>query len=137
MAHWLVKSEPGCWSWDDQTRVASEPWSGVRNHQAAKYLKAMRTGDRAFFYHSVDEKRIVGVVEVVREAYPDPTDPDGRWVAVDVKAVAPLATPVTLARIKGDPRLEALPLIRQSRLSVMPIDDEAWEMLCGMGGMEA
>ncbi|MGE5505558.1 MAG: EVE domain-containing protein [Actinomycetota bacterium] len=137
MARWLVKSEPGCWSWDDQTRVASEPWSGVRNHQAAKYLKSMRVGDRAFFYHSVDEKRIVGVVEVVREAYPDPTDPEGRWVAVDVRAVEPLAHPVELARIKADPRLENLPLIRQSRLSVMPIDDASWELLCALGGVAA
>jgi predicted RNA-binding protein with PUA-like domain len=137
MAHWLVKSEPGCWSWDDQARVPSEPWSGVRNHQAAKYLKAMRAGERAFFYHSVAEKRIVGVVEVVREAYPDPTDPDGRWVAVDMRAVAPLARPVGLAAIKGDPRLEHLPLIRQSRLSVMPIDDEAWHLLCALGGVAA
>jgi predicted RNA-binding protein with PUA-like domain len=137
MARWLLKSEPGCWSWDDQTKVVTEPWSGVRNHQAAKSLRAMRPGDRAFFYHSVDEKRIVGVVEVVREAYPDPTDPDGRWVAVDVKAVTPLANPVTLAQIKHDPRLETLPLIRQSRLSVMPVDDEAWEILCGLGRVQA
>ncbi|MBI2235950.1 MAG: EVE domain-containing protein [Magnetospirillum sp.] len=136
MARWLLKSEPGCWSWDDQTRVASEPWSGVRNHQAAKSLRAMRPGDRAFFYHSVDEKRIVGVVEVVCEPYPDPTDPDGRWVAVDVKAVAPLPSPVSLAQIKHDPRLENLPLIRQSRLSVMPIDDEAWAIICGLGGVK-
>jgi len=132
MAHWLVKSEPGAWSWDDQVRVGTEPWTGVRNHQAAANLKAMRVGDTAFFYHSVEEKRIVGIVEVVGEARPDPTDPESRWVAVDVKAGKPLAQPVTLARIKAEPRLANLALIRQSRLSVMPIDDESWRILLAM-----
>ncbi|MDA8231821.1 MAG: EVE domain-containing protein [Magnetospirillum sp.] len=137
MAHWLIKSEPSAWSWDDQTRTDSEPWSGVRNHQAAKFLKGMRRGDTAFFYHSVEEKRIVGIVEVIREAYPDPTDAGGRWVAVDVRAVRPLRRPVTLADIKADPRLADLPLIRQSRLSVMPIDHESWALLCRLGGVAA
>lgn len=135
MAHWLVKSEPSAWSWDDQTKVDYEPWSGVRNHQAAKNLKSMQRGDTLFFYHSVEEKRIVGIVEVVREAYPDPTDLEGRWVVVDVKAVRPLPRPVTLAEIKADPRLADLPLIRQSRLSVMPIDDNSWALLCSLGGV--
>lgn len=134
MAHWLMKSEPASWSWDDQVRVDVEPWNGVRNHQAAASMKAMRLGDLAFFYHSVHEKRIVGIVEVAREYYPDPTDPSGRFGMVDVKAVRPLPRPVTLAEIKAEPRLQHLALIRQSRLSVMPIDDEAWAMLCAMGG---
>lgn len=135
MAHWLVKSEPGAWSWDDQVRDQVTAWTGVRNHQAAKYLKTMALGDTAFFYHSVDEKRIVGLVEVVREAYPDPTAEDGRWVCVDVKAVKAAARPVTLAEIKADPRLAELPLIRQSRLSVMPIDDESWSLISGLAGL--
>lgn len=135
MAHWLVKSEPASWSWDDQIRDRVTAWTGVRNHQAAKNLKAMRLGDRVFFYHSVAEKRIVGIVRVVREAYPDPTDETGRWVCVDLEAEAPLPRPVTLAQVKDDPRLAELPLVRQSRLSVMPIDDEAWAMLCDLGNV--
>lgn len=135
MARWLVKSEPGAWSWDDQVRDGVTAWTGVRNYQASNFLKAMRLGDRCFFYHSVDEKRIVGVVEVVREAYPDPTSDDPRWVCPDLKAVAPVARPVTLAEIKADPRLAELPLIRQSRLSVMPIDDESWAIICGLAGV--
>jgi predicted RNA-binding protein with PUA-like domain len=137
MAHWLVKSEPGCWSWEDHVKKGVQFWDGVRNHQAAGNLKAMKLGDRAFFYHSVDEKRIVGVVEVVRESYPDPTDPDGKWVVVDFKALMAVPNPVSLAQIKGDPRLEHLALVRQSRLSVTPVDDEAWTILCGLGGVEA
>lgn len=136
MNHWLMKSEPGCWSFSDHMAKGVERWDGVRNHQAAGNLKAMRTGDRAFFYHSVDEKRIVGVVEVVREAYPDPTDPSGRFVCVDVKAVAPLPRPVTLAEIKADPRLAHLALLKQSRLSVVPIDAAAWAILCDLGGLD-
>lgn len=134
MAHWLMKSEPGSWSWDDQVRVGVEPWNGVRNHQAAAYMKAMRLGDQAFFYHSVNEKRIVGIVEVAREYYPDPTDESGRFGMVDVKALRPLPRPVTLAEIKAEPRLAHLALIRQSRLSVMPIDDDAWELIRAMAG---
>jgi predicted RNA-binding protein with PUA-like domain len=136
MAHWLVKSEPTSWSWDDHVRKGVQYWDGVRNHQAAGNLKAMRLNDRAFFYHSVEEKRIVGVVEVVREAYPDPTDPEGRWVVVDFKALMPLARPITLAEIKTDPRLEHLALVRQSRLSVTPVDEAAWRLLCDLGGVE-
>ena len=137
MAHWLVKSEPTAWSWDDHVKKGVQYWDGVRNHQAAGNMKAMKRGDRAFFYHSVEEKRVVGVVEVVREAYPDPTDPDGKWVVVDFKALMPFKTPVTLARIKGDPRLEHLALVRQSRLSVTPIDDAAWRLICDLGGVVA
>jgi len=137
MAFWLVKSEPGAWSWDDQARDGVTAWTGVRNYQARNNLKAMKLGDRAFFYHSVDEKRIVGVVEVVREAYPDPTAEDPRWMCPDLKAVAPLARPITLAEIKGDPRLAELPLLRQSRLSVCPVDEASWRLLCDLGGVSA
>jgi predicted RNA-binding protein with PUA-like domain len=136
MAYWLVKSEPGAWSWDDHVRVGVEPWDGVRNYQAANNMKAMQVGDRAFFYHSVNEKRIVGVVEVVRTYYPDPSDKSGRFGMVDFKAVKPLVSPVSLETIKGDERLQHLALIRQSRLSVMPIDEPAWRLLCDMGGIE-
>ncbi len=135
MAHWLMKSEPGAWSWDDQVAKGVEHWDGVRNHQASNNLKAMRLGDMAFFYHSVNEKRIVGIVRVVREYYPDHTDPTGRFGMVDVEAVTPMPRPVTLAEIKAEPRLAGLPLIRQSRLSVMPIPDDAWTLLCQMGGV--
>jgi predicted RNA-binding protein with PUA-like domain len=135
MAYWLMKSEPGTWSWDDQVRDGVAEWDGVRNHQAANNLKAMRVGDRAFFYHSVNEKRIVGIVEVVREYYPDPSDPSGRFGMVDVKAVEPLPNPVRLQDIKADPELQDLPLIKQSRLSVMPIDDASWRRICANGGL--
>lgn len=137
MAYWLVKSEPGAWSWDDQVKAGTTHWNGVRNYQAANNLKAMRLGDRAFFYHSVNEKRIVGVVEVAREYYPDDSDPTGRFGMVDVRAVAPLVRPVTLEQVKAEPRLQHLALIRQSRLSVMPIDEEAWAVLQALGGGEA
>ncbi|OJX68535.1 EVE domain-containing protein [Magnetospirillum sp. 64-120] len=135
MKYWLVKSEPGAWSWDDQVREAVTAWTGVRNYQASNFLKAMKVGDRCFFYHSVDEKRIVGIVEVVKEAYVDPTADDPRWVCPDLKAVCPVVTPVTLAQIKAEPRLAELPLIRQSRLSVMPIDGESWAIICAMAGV--
>ncbi|MCF4166807.1 EVE domain-containing protein [Zavarzinia compransoris] len=137
MAHWLVKSEPGAWSWDDQVRDGTTFWSGVRNYQASNNLKAMKKGDRCFFYHSVNEKRIVGVVEVVKEYYPDHTDESGRFGMVDVKAVKPLKTPVTLEQVKADPRLNHLALVKQSRLSVMPVDDEAWTVICELGGIKA
>jgi predicted RNA-binding protein with PUA-like domain len=136
MAYWLMKSEPGTWSWDDQVRDGVAEWDGVRNYQASNNMKAMTVGDRAFFYHSVNEKRIVGIVEVVREYYPDPTDEKGKFGMVDVKAVKPFETPITLKRIKDDPRLSDLPLIKQSRLSVMPIDPESWRIICEMGGVE-
>lgn len=137
MAHWLLKSEPGEWSWDDQTQVDREAWTGVRNHLAARHLRAMRAGDTAFFYHSVTEKRIVGIVEIVGEAEPDPTDPSSKFVIVWVKARRPLPQPVSLATIKADPELAELPLVRQARLSVMPIPDAAWEKICRIGGVEA
>lgn len=133
--HFLVKSEPDVFSWDDQVRNGVEPWTGVRNAQAAKFLKSMALGDLAFFYHSNIGKEIVGVVEVVRTAYPDPSDETGRWVSVDVKAVKPVKRPVTLAEIKTEPKLEGIALVRQSRLSVMPISPEHWRVLCGMAGI--
>lgn len=135
MAYWLLKTEPGHWSWEDQSRKGVEHWDGVRNYQAAANLKAMRVGDRAFFYHSVNEKRIVGIVEVVREYYPDPTDASGRFGMVDVKAVEPLPRPVTLEEIKADPRLAHLALVRQSRLSVMPVDPASWDLILARGGL--
>jgi predicted RNA-binding protein with PUA-like domain len=134
MAHWLVKSEPDAFGWSDQVANGVEPWTGVRNHAAKLNLKAMRLGDRAFFYHSNVGKEIVGVVEVVREAYPDPTAEDGDWVCVDVRAVGPMPTPVTLAQIKADPALEGFLLIRQSRLSVVPVSEAHWAYICGLGG---
>ena len=136
MAHWLVKSEPGTWSWDDQVRDGTAEWDGVRNYQAANNLKAMKIGDRAFFYHSVNEKQIVGIVEVVKEYYPDPSDESGRFGMVDFKAVKPVAKPVSLAQIKAEPRLEGIALVRQSRLSVMPIEDAHWRLLCDLGETE-
>jgi predicted RNA-binding protein with PUA-like domain len=135
MAHWLVKSEPETWSWRDHVEKGVEPWNGVRNHQAANNLKAMKKGERAFFYHSGEGRAIVGVVEVARTYYPDPTDTTGRFGMVDFRAREPLKRPVTLAAIKADPRLCHLALVRQSRLSVMPIDDKAWKRICAMGGI--
>ena len=138
MAYWLFKSEPGTWSWDDQVAAgeAGAEWDGVRNYQARNNMKAMRAGDRGFFYHSVNEKRIVGIVEVVAEAHPDSTTEDPRWECVDVKAVAPMPRPVTLAEIKEDPRLAEFALVKQSRLSVVPVSDEEWRVICEMGGCE-
>lgn len=134
MAYWLVKSEPDAFSWDQQVQNGTEPWTGVRNALASNNLKAMKRGDRAFFYHSNIGKEIVGVVEVAREAYPDPTDETGRWACVDMKAVGPLPRPVTLAAIKAEPDLADLALVRMSRLSVMPVSDEHWAKLCRLGG---
>jgi len=132
-----MKSEPGTWSWDDQVKDGTAEWDGVRNYQASNNMKAMKLGDRAFFYHSVNEKQVVGIVEVVKEYYPDPTDARGRFGMVAVKTLKPVPNPVTLADIKGDPRLAELPLLKQSRLSVMPIDAKSWKIICAMGGVEA
>jgi predicted RNA-binding protein with PUA-like domain len=134
MQYWLVKSEPDAFSWDQQVANGVEPWTGVRNHMAKNNLKAMKKGDRAFFYHSNVGKEIVGVVEVVREAYPDPTAEAGDWVCVDMKAVAAMPKPVTLAAIKADAKLADLALVRQSRLSVMPVSKPHWDHICRMGG---
>lgn len=132
MAYWLMKSEPGTWSWDDQVKAKTTGWDGVRNHQASNNMKAMQLGDRAFFYHSVNEKRIVGIVEVVKLYHADPTDESGRFGMVDVKAVKPMKKPVGLAEIKAEPRLQELALVRQSRLSVVPVDDASWALICRM-----
>jgi predicted RNA-binding protein with PUA-like domain len=133
MAYWLMKSEPGNWSWDDQVKEGVAEWDGVRNYQAANNMKAMRIGDKVFFYHSVKEKQVVGIVEVAQEYYPDPTDASGRFGMVDVKALRPFARPVSLAEIKAEPRLQELALIRQSRLSVLPVTDEEWRQICALG----
>ena len=138
MAYWLLKSEPATWSWDNQVRKGhkGEPWTGVRNHTAKHNLMKMKKGDRAWFYHSGDEKRIAGVVEVIREHYPDPTDPEGKFVVVDVKAVAPLPKPVTLADIKADKRLKNMVLVHQSRLSVQPVTEQEWRIIAELGGLK-
>ncbi len=133
-AYWLVKSEPDAFSWDQQVANGVEPWTGVRNYMARNNLKAMKKGDRAFFYHSNVGKEIVGVVKVVREAYPDPTAESGDWVSVDMRAVAPMPRPVTLVEIKADPALVDMALVRQSRLSVMPVSKAHWEHICRLGG---
>ncbi len=132
MRYWLVKSEPESFGWEQQAARGVEPWTGVRNHAAKNNLVAMRAGDLAFFYHSSTGRQVVGVVEIVREAYPDPTGP--AWVAVDVKAVGPMPTPVTLAAIKADPAFADLALVRLSRLSVSPVSAGHWERVCQMGG---
>ncbi|EHH69040.1 EVE domain-containing protein [Gluconobacter morbifer] len=136
MAYWLVKSEPEAFSWEEQVRHDVEPWTGVRNYQARNNLSAMKVGDLAFFYHSVSEKRIVGVVEVVREAYPDPTAEDPRWVCVDVRARGAFARPVTLADIKADPALAEMALLKQSRLSVAPVTEGEFRHLTREGKWE-
>ncbi|WP_341915643.1 EVE domain-containing protein [Ferrovibrio terrae] len=137
MNYWLMKSEPSAWSWDSQVKKKVESWNGVRNYQAANNMKAMKLGDRAFFYHSVDEKQIVGIVEVCKLYHPDPTDETGKFGMVSVKALFPLKTPVSLAQIKAEPKLKDLALLRQSRLSVSPVDAASWKLICKMGGVSA
>jgi predicted RNA-binding protein with PUA-like domain len=134
MQHWLIKSEPDAFSWDQQVANGVEPWTGVRSHQAKNNLRAMRDGDLAFFYHSNVGKEIVGIVTIVREAYPDATAESGDWVSVDVKAVGPMPKPVTLAAIKADPALADMALVRLSRLSVAPVTPAEWRHVCAMGG---
>lgn len=134
MAYWLVKSEPDSFSWDQQVEHGIEPWTGVRNHLAKNNLKAMQLGDQAFFYHSNIGKEIVGVVEVAREAYPDPSAETGNWVCVDLKALGPMKRAVTLAEIKADPGFADFALVRLSRLSVAPVTPEYWKRICELGG---
>ena len=134
MQYWLVKSEPDAFSWDQQVANKVEPWTGVRSHQAKRNLAAMKLRDRAFFYHSNIGKEIVGIVEVVREAYPDPSAESGDWVCVDMKAVAALKRPVTLAEVKADPALADMALTRYSRLSVGPVTEPEWEHILGLAG---
>jgi predicted RNA-binding protein with PUA-like domain len=138
MAHWLYKSEPFKWSWDAQVKAGAEGtfWDGVRNHAAKLNLIKMKLGDRGFFYHSNEGKEIVGIVEVIREAYPDPTAEAGEpWVVVEIKAVSPLKTPVTLEAVKKEPKLANMALLKLSRLSVQPVTDEEWDIVCKMGGV--
>lgn len=136
MATWLFKSEPDAFSWDRLVKEKRASWDGVRNYQANNNMKAMKKGDRGFFYHSVTGKEIVGIVEVVGEHHPDPSDKTGRFGMVDVKPIKPMPKPVTLEQIKADPRLQELALIRQSRLSVVPIDAKSWKVICGLGGLK-
>ncbi|WP_029030388.1 EVE domain-containing protein [Salinarimonas rosea] len=137
MAYWLYKSEPDVWSWQQQVEAgaAGTHWNGVRNHVAKQNLMAMRIGERGFFYHSNKGKEIVGIVEVIREYYPDHTDPSGRFGMVDVKAVEPLPRPVTLDAIKAEPRLKDMILVNNSRLSVQPVTEAEWAIVREMGGM--
>jgi len=137
MAHWLVKSEPFKYSWEQFVKDGRTHWDGVRNHQASNNLKAMRLGDRAFFYHSNEGLAIVGVAELVAEYYPDPSDETGRFGMVDFKPVMPVKTPVTLKQMKADPALADMALLRQSRLSVCPVTDGQWRHLCALAGIEA
>jgi len=139
MAYWLMKSEPGSWSWDQQVKKGAkgDAWSGVRNFQAKSNLMKMKKGDYAFFYHSGEEKAVVGVVEIVREYYPDPTaKKDEPWVVVDVRAIEPVKQPVTLSAIKAEPKLKSMVLVNNSRLSVQPVTAEEWKLVCKMGGLK-
>ncbi len=134
MAYWLFKSEPGAWSWEDQVKAGpkGDEWDGVRNHTAKLNMLAMKPGDRGFFYHSIDEKQIVGIVKVVSEPHPDSTDKTGKWFCVDIAAETPLPHPVTLAEIKEEPHLSEMALVKQSRLSVQPVTDKEWEIISTM-----
>jgi len=136
MAYWLIKSEPDVFSWDDLVAKGAkgEPWTGVRNHQAKLYLMAMKKGERCLYYHSNTGKAVVGIAEVIREAYPDPTAESGRWVCVDVKALAPLKTEVTLAQAKADPTLAEMMLVKNTRFSVQKVTDAEWKRVCKLGG---
>ncbi|KAA0581697.1 ubiquinol-cytochrome C reductase [Azospirillum sp. TSH100] len=135
MAYWLVKSEPFKYSWDRMVADGRTHWDGVRNYQASNNLKAMEVGDRAFFYHSNEGLEIVGIVEIVRTYYPDPSDESGRFGMVDVAPVMPVKTPVTLKQIKADPLLQSMALVRQSRLSVCPVSDDEWARVCDLAGV--
>jgi predicted RNA-binding protein with PUA-like domain len=135
MAYWLMKSEPDAFSWEQMVKRKREPWSGVRNHQAANNMKAMKIGDLAFFYHSNIGKEIVGVVKISKLYHPDPTDKTGKFGMVEVEAVKPLEKRVTLADIKAEPELRGMALLKQSRLSVSPVSAAEWKAICGMGGV--
>ena len=138
MAYWLLKSEPDSWSYEDQKKKGAkgDAWTGVRNFTARRYLKEMKKGDRAFFYHTGDEKAVVGIVEVTRDAYPDPTAKGEPWVVVDVRAVEALPKPVTLAAIKQEVKLKDMALVKYSRLSVQPVTDAEWKLVWKMGGLK-
>lgn len=136
MAYWLFKSEPETWSWDDQVRKgkSGQSWDGVRNFTARNNMRAMKVGDRGFFYHTGDEKAVVGIMEVIRTAHPDPTDKSGEWECVDLAAVKPLKKPVTLADIKANKKLSGMSLVKYSRLSVQPVSDAEWRIVLDMAG---
>jgi predicted RNA-binding protein with PUA-like domain len=136
MARWLFKSEPSVWSWDDQVAKGDvgEEWDGVRNYQARNFMREMAVGDQGFFYHSQKEKAIVGIIEVCAAAHPDSTTDDDRWDCVDIKAVRPLQTPVTLEMCKTDERLASMVLVNNSRLSVQTVSDDEWAVICMLGG---
>jgi predicted RNA-binding protein with PUA-like domain len=138
MAHWLLKTEPEEFSWDDQVKrgAKGESWTGVRNFTARRYMTEMKKGDHAFFYHTGDEKQVVGIVEVIREAYPDPTDEKGVFKSLDVKAVKPFPKPVTLAAVKADARLKDMALVKYARLSVQPVTPQEWKVICAMGNVK-
>jgi predicted RNA-binding protein with PUA-like domain len=139
MDYWLLKTEPDTYSWDHQLKrgAKGEPWTGVRNFTARRHMKEMKKGDRAFFYHTGEEKQVVGIVEVIKESYPDPSDQEGKFLAVDVKALEPLPKPVTLAAIKAEPRLKEMALVKYSRLSVQPVTAAEWKIVCQMGGKKS
>lgn len=135
MAYWLFKSEPETWGWDDQVKKgAPEEWSGVRNYQARNNMREMKVGELGFFYHSVKEKAVVGIVRVSALAHPDSTTDDARWECVDIEAVRPFKRPVTLDEIKANPRLKDMVLVNNSRLSVQPVSQDEWKIICEMGG---
>ena len=138
MAYWLLKTEPETWSWDQQVKKGAkgEAWTGVRNHIARRNLKDMKKGDRAFFYHTGDAKEIVGIVEVIREHYTDPSDSTKVFVAVDVEAVELVPKPVSLATVKATPQLKEMALVKYSRLSVQPVTAQEWKLVCKMGGVK-
>ena len=138
MAYWLLKTEPEEYSWDDLKKKGAkgDAWTGVRNFTARGNLKAMQKGDRAFIYHTGDEKQVVGIAEVVKQNYPDPTDKKGVFLSVDVKADTALPKPVTLAAVKADKKLSDMSLVKYSRLSVQPVADAEWKLVCRMGGLK-
>ena len=136
MRYWLFKSEPNTWSWEQQVAKgeAGEEWDGIRNYQARNNMREMQIGDLGFFYHSIDEKRVVGVVEVCALIHPDSTTDDARWECVDIKAVGPFPKPVTLQMCKEDPRLADMVLVNNTRLSVQPVSEDEWKIVCELGG---
>lgn len=137
MAYWLFKSEPNTWGWSDQLAKGDtgEEWDGVRNYQARNFMREMKVGDRGFFYHSLKEKSVVGIVEVIAEAHPDSTTDDPRWECVDIKAVQSVPTPVTLEQIKSDSRLSEMVLVKNSRLSVQPVTEVEWKIVSELAGL--
>lgn len=138
MRYWLFKSEPSTWSWDQQVAKGElgEEWDGVRNYQARNFMREMKIGDRGFFYHSQSEKAVVGTIEVIAESHPDSTTDDERWDCVDIRALQPVKSPVTLDQIKGDERLVEMVLVRNSRLSVQPVAEDEWQIICALAGID-